>query len=285
LSSTGILFNASYNHTEAYPGGVVAPLGIISKGDFGSVGLSYPVFGTARASLIESFSYDATNSRAFILNGVMTSSDERTRALRLGSNFTLVDGLGGTTTANIVVGQGLDVMGARPQGNQPNSRPGSTLEFTKVRFDILRQQPLPDSFALQLGLSGQRAFSPLPSAELYSFGGALYGRAYDGGIIAGDHGIAAKAELSRTILVGLPLLQIVQPLVFYDFGATEYSIPIAGLQKRATAASAGVGSRFIILPWLGGLVEFDRPLTRQAVNLTGEKSKDLRVFFSLAAQY
>lgn len=285
LSSEGIAWTTSYNHSLAKPGGTLAPYGLVSTGDIFSNGLIYLIDADQSYSWSMNLNLDVSNAASFFYGGRITSSDERTRSLRLGSMLSLTDGIGGSTTIRAVLSQGLNALGARPNGLQPSARPGSRLDYDKATLDIRREQVLPLGLHLSLGLQGQRAFSVLPVSELWGFGGADFGRAYDGGVIAGDHGLGAKAELSRMTAIGLPMLTALQPFVYYDFGESFYAIKIPGQQSSATAASAGFGTRFVVTDWFGGSVELDTPLTRPALPAPGVASKATRVFFTLTASF
>lgn len=286
LTSSGLIGSAMYSHTAAYPGGYLAPPGIAALGDMVSLGLSYPVIANAHISTLLTLGFDLFNNSSSVFNGTITTSDERSRAVQLGILTTVLDGLGGRTTIKAFYSQGLDGLGARPNGNQINVRPGVRLNAGKFVLGVNRDQPLPDAFKLSLGMRAQRALAPLPSAEIMTFGGVDYGRAYDSGIISGDSGIAAKAQLSRLIPLGNAIVPMIEPYVFYDIGETFSALETPGVPTSASAASTGFGARFVTGLGLGGSVEVDFPLTHGATLTPGETdSKPTRVFFLLFAQF
>jgi hemolysin activation/secretion protein len=197
LSDNGLVGVFQASRSEAFPGGYLKPLNIAAFGDMYSFGLNYPLITRPGLSVVGTTSIDLFDNTSTVFGGEITSSDERSRAFRLGAIANVDDLLGGQSIVRLIFSQGLEALGARPTGNQVNTRPGMELDASKVVFEINRKQPLPSGFQVDVGMLLQRANGPLPSAEVFDFGGVMYGRAYDSGIISGDHGLEPISSLGR----------------------------------------------------------------------------------------
>jgi hemolysin activation/secretion protein len=161
LTSSGLVGTFLYSKTEAYPGGFLASSDIAALGDMVSIGLSYPVVANAHLSSLFTVGLDVFNNSSSALGGTFTSSDERSRAANIGFLTTISDSLGGITTARTVYTQGIDGLGARPNGDLLNARPGIKLNAGKFLLDVRRDQPLPLGLQLSTGLKAQRALARL----------------------------------------------------------------------------------------------------------------------------
>jgi hemolysin activation/secretion protein len=285
LSDNGLVGVFQASRSEAFPGGYLKPLNIAAFGDMYSFGLNYPLITRPGLSVVGTTSIDLFDNTSTVFGGEITSSDERSRAFRLGAIANVDDLLGGQSIVRLIFSQGLEALGARPTGNQVNTRPGMELDASKVVFEINRKQPLPSGFQVDVGMLLQRANGPLPSAEVFDFGGVMYGRAYDSGIISGDHGIAGKIRLSRTIPTGNRFVPIVDPYVFYDIGEVSTALRTPGVPSNQSAASAGVGLRFFTSARIGGSIEANQPLTHQPTVEAGKTDRPIRVFFLLFMQF
>lgn len=283
LSSSGLVANGMLTHTLAKPRGYLSPLDLAAIGDMLDLGLSYPLVARAGLSTLATLTFDAFNNIATSFGGQVTTSDERSRAVRFGIVNTYLDPLGGTSLVTATYSQGINGLGARPNGDQINSRPGIHLNAGKFRLDAQYTLPLPQGFKATLAARGVYGLSPLPSAELFTFGGVEFGRAYDGGIISGDRGYAGKIQLSRPMPLGNPIIPFIEPYIFYDNGEAFSLIKTPGISSSASAASTGIGTRFLTGIGAGGYLEVDKPLTHGAQ--IGSSRKPTRVFFLVFAQF
>jgi hemolysin activation/secretion protein len=283
LTSSGLVANGLLSHTLAKPGGYLSPLDLAATGDLLSLGLSYPIIARPGLTTLATFSFDAFNNSATVYGGQLTTSDERSRAVRFGVLNTYLDPLGGTSVVKATYSQGIDGLGARPNGDQINPRPGIHLNAGKFLLDLRYDHPLPLGFKVSAGLRGLYGLAPLPSAELFTFGGVDYGRAYDSGIISGDRGYSGKIQVSRPMPLGNPFVPFLEPYLFYDNGEAFSILKTPGVSSSASAASAGIGTRFLTGLGVGGYVEADRPLTHAAQ--INSKRKPDRLFFLIFAQF
>ena len=134
LTSSGLVATAMISHTDVYPGGYLAPNQINALGDMVTLGLSYPIIARAQIASLLTLNFDLFNNSSSVFKGAITTSDERSRAVRFGTLTTVSDNLGGQTTINAYYSQGINALfGARPNDNQLDTRPGMDLERGQVR--------------------------------------------------------------------------------------------------------------------------------------------------------
>ena len=129
--------------------------------------------------------------------------------------------------------------------------------FTLLQVNAQHTRYLNDLWQLKFELDGQYASRSLPSAELFSFGGANLGKAYDPGEIFGDHGIASQVSLQRKGLIVPVINADAKIYTFYDIGQTWNK----NGDNKSSAASAGIGSK-ITKGKLDISLEINQPLTR-----------------------
>ena len=134
------------------------------------------------------------------------------RAARLRADYDFVDTLIGPAVnlVSVEASQGLDILGARESGSPDLSRAAGRSDFTKLTVTTQRLQALGGGFSLLTAANGQYAFSPLLAAEEFGFGGTQFGRGYDPAELTGDHGLAAKLELSYGAEPDLPAFKSYQ---------------------------------------------------------------------------
>lgn len=286
LTPSGLTGTLNISRSEAFPAGYLRSTEIAAYGEMFSAGLTYPLLTRPDLAVVATLNFEAFNNSSSIFNGARTTSDERSRALRIGATATASDRLGGSSRVRLVFSQGLNAFGSRPNSLQVNTRPGMQLDASRIAFHATRTQTLPAGFRLTTDTTIQRASGPLPAAEVMIFGGVTYGRAFDSGIISGDHGIAGKIQLSRPILLGNPILPLVDPYVFYDVGEMYSALKTAGRSSSASAASAGFGMRFVTGLGLGGSIEASLPMMRAPTVEPGRGSdRSPRLFFLLFMQF
>jgi hemolysin activation/secretion protein len=157
--------------------------------------------------------------------GQVISSD-RTRALRGALSGS---GAAGKTSwsASGSISQGLNAFGARV--NEFLATP----QFTKVNLQAAVSRPIGKAWRIDAAAAGQATRDALPAAELITFGGARFGRAFGNDALAGDSGLGGSLKGSE--LYG-----------FVDGGTVWINERAGGLLDgtEADLASAGGGVRF-----------------------------------------
>lgn len=146
---------------------------------------------------------------------------------------------GGLSVLNLNVFQGI----SGDPGNPVASRAHARGQFGELEFFFNRFQTLTQRVSLQLAAGGQYAFAPLVSSQQYTLGGYPFGRGFDMSVLAGDHGLAGKAELRYDISDDFghhlsPLVRQMSLFGFYDAGKlwSHYS-------DASSLASSGWGLR------------------------------------------
>ena len=151
-------------------------------------------------------------------NSIAAPGERELNVLTLGSSYQSRDSFagGGSIFGNVsfvsgqlkikdAAGIASDTGGAKAAGS-----------FTKLGYQVSRNQRLSDRFSLYGGLNGQLAGKNLDSAERFTLGGATGVRGYPGGEASGDGGYIAQIELRAD----LPIDGSVQwqSFLFYDYG-------------------------------------------------------------------
>lgn len=151
-------------------------------------------------------------------SGIAVSGERELNVLTLGSSYQSRDSFagGGNTFGNLSFVSGQlkikDALGITSDASGPKAA-GS---FTKLGYQLSRNQRLSDRFSLYGGINGQLAGKNLDSAERFTLGGATGVRGYPGGEASGDGGYVAQIELRAD----LPIDGSVQwqSFLFYDYG-------------------------------------------------------------------
>jgi hemolysin activation/secretion protein len=109
--------------------------------------------------------------------------------------------------------------------------------FTKVGYNVNRQQKVTAMDTVTLAFSGQQTDSNLVSSEKMYLGGVNAVRAYPQGEAGGDDGWLMNAEVRHT------LMDKVQGVAFYDAGSVSlnHNAYVAGAVNTRSLAGAGVG--------------------------------------------
>ena len=298
LGSEGTKLTASVSRSVAHPGFTLRAFDAGSFGTTAQAGVSHPWLRGRTTNLYVNGAFVVRDSTT-ILNQDRTSinsSDDRTRALRIGVNGNWQDAAAGYSLASVDFYRGLDAFGAsrtaRLKGtNQPPpSRDGGRSDFSKVAFEATRLQGLPwvlPGLSVLTGASGQWAFNQaMLASEQFGVGGGQFGRGYDSSEITGDYGWAAKLELQYLQPFELPMLSSIQYYTFYDAGQVAQQRRGTLTKGKQSLASTGIGARVTLTPEYSANFEIAKPLTRRvATEIDDGNAKAARFFFGLTARY
>ncbi|MBU6475230.1 MAG: ShlB/FhaC/HecB family hemolysin secretion/activation protein [Alphaproteobacteria bacterium] len=266
--------------THAQPGGNVSSDNILGDSQMYDLEGDYPVVRSRQYNwnLIAGFNYlDSTTD----VSGTQTA-DDHVRTARAGTHFDMTDALAGVSQIDLTATQGLNVLGATPDGTG-RSRANGHEEFLKGNITVTRIQKLPGLWSLMLSGAGQLADHPLLASEEFIVGGPTYGRAYDDGEISGDNGYAGVTELRYGGSVeDSPILNSYQAYTFIDYGKVKNYEPAVGETKQDSLTSTGLGVRFNLAYALSGDVELDKPLNKL---VQSQGNRDSRLFFSLLKRF
>ncbi|MGE0271068.1 MAG: ShlB/FhaC/HecB family hemolysin secretion/activation protein [Alphaproteobacteria bacterium] len=288
ISDEGTRANAEFQAASVEPGYTLKSQDITSQQYYGAVGANHPLIRSRTKNWSVRGRFDLRNVTVEEFNGASTISEDRIRAIRLATSLDIVDTFLTEPAVSLVgmeVGQGLNVLGARPTGSANLSRPDGHSQFTKLNFEAQRLQTLGGGFNLLLAAIGQYSFSGLLASEEFTFGGAQYGRGFDPAELTGDQGVAAKVELQWGQSLSNSFLRSYQLYAFFDAGAVWQVQPIPDTPWSSSATSTGFGIRANVLENYSGYLEVGKPVTGSVNALGAEDGKKPRVFFATVARF
>lgn len=274
VGAQGTVLGLQAGVSDAEPGtALLESLEFASEGRSGSLFVTHPFIRTRSRNLSATAELEIKNLSSDIL-GTLNSEDHM-RVLRVGVDFDWLDRFGGISLAGITLSQGLDIFDATQDSSPTKSRADGTFDFTKATLRFYRLQDLPGPFDGVLSVDAQRAFDTLPSSEMCGYGGAQYGRGFDGYQLAGDHCLKGSLELRWY----LPNTNRAQIYGFFDAGKVwKEGDPLPGEYDSKEATSAGLGLRFGLGERANLSFEYAQPY-KEDVSLEG--NRDARVFASI----
>ncbi len=208
--------------------------------------------------------------------------EDHVRHISAGLDYDVTDTWAGINRMGLTVTQGLEIFDSTSDGTG-RSRITGEHDFTRFNANYTRVQDIAGDVSLFASVDGQASLDPLLSSEQYGIGGESYGRAYDGGEIVGDHGLAGILELRYSgSMDDQSIVRSYQPYIFYDAGAVWLIDKAVGEQSRESLTSAGLGTRFNLVEDFSGYVELSFPITRDV----GSKGNDeSRIFFNVIKRF
>lgn len=184
------------------------------------------------------FELEGRNIASDILGSPLTR--DQTREAKISLIYDGRDFLGGYNYTNITLANGLSILGASKTTDQNLSRQKVDPHYTRLEITKNRFQNLGDSFLMINSVAAQLSSGRLYSSSKFTYGGQLFGRAYDQSEVAGDRGVNAGIEM-RYISLPKILGFNVSPFIYYDIGR----VWDAGFGEEATIlTSIGEGLRF-----------------------------------------
>lgn len=269
-----------------------------------TVRLDHPVIRSRAENLNTDLAVTLSNSAADQIGlpsgeRLVSSYEDRIRALRGGIGYDVTDQWGGSDFFRLELSQGLPILGASRDGALTGlSRPGGRSAFTKGGLDASRLQPLDifgPEWSLLTALSAGWSFGQsLLATEQFGVGGAQFGRGYDPSELTGDYGAAGKLELQYDVppkilaVTGDLGLKKVQAFSFVDYGIVTDQTPklLDESARPRSLTSVGVGLRCMWTDYLSGSLEMDKPLTRPLAANLGKSDRDpYRFYFTVIVRY
>ena len=254
---TALTLSAGF--TRAEPGFTLSPQEIESRSIDVGLKLNHKLIRQRTENWSVSVAIDGRNSKSTIL-GSTELSEDKIRALRLGTVYDRFDSLDGYNRISLIGTRGIPALGASDENDLNISRDGAKPDFSKLEIDYMRYQALPYNLAAVLSLRGQKASGSLYSSEEFGFGGQGMGRAYDSSEITGDDGVAVGLELQYNAVPPFHDTTI-QPYAFYDIGKVWNAND--GQVDAISASSAGFGVRLEHASGITGALELAVPLTKK----------------------
>jgi hemolysin activation/secretion protein len=207
-----------------------------TRSTYGEAGVSYPVYRSRERNLTLSGLVFLSDS---VGDGSILPSRDLLRGTRLKADGDFTDRLNGSNVFNVTFSKGIDGFGSTANDNPLASRRGGRVDFSKIEAYVGRTQPLIGNLSALLQGYGQYALTPLLLSEQCSFGGRVFGRAYDPSDLLGDSCWEASAELRYDLP---PTFALAQLYTFVDYGSLR-NIDVAGQASASHGASTGGGLR------------------------------------------
>ncbi len=258
IGGKGMTLALEASHSGSQPGApLLRAVNFNSLGWIGRAKVEYPIKRSRRDSVWLSGSFSA---RRFDTDLAATpSSRDRVYTLTLELDRTLRD-TSGFTTLSVAAVRGLGAFDATSATSPLRDRVAGSGEYSALTFDARRLQHLSSAVDLYAAGSVQIASRGLLSSEQCTYGGSAYGRAFDGGYLAGDNCAQASAELRYN--TSGPAQSKVQAYAFADaarVGLKGALLP--GEVRIRHAASAGAGLRVSFAQGLLASAEWTRPVS------------------------
>ena len=283
ISVEGTKLVANLRRTESQPGFTLSDLNVETESNSAELLLSTP-FGRSRTrNFYGHISFNYRNSATDILD--TDFSEDRLRGLRAGLQFDRVDMSGNRLFAEVELSRGLDILDASDSDDPDLSREDGAIDYAKISAELLYLRYLSSDWNILFGIKAQYSTDPLLASEQFSLGGSDYGRAYDPSELAGDHGVALKAELQHSFSANLSSAPLaLQFFTYYDVGAVENRDTDTASFESESLASVGLGLRFNYQKKIAGTIEGTVPLTRD-VAAEGRDGEDPRIFFTIERRF
>ena len=282
-----------YLHPVGDSGGLLSLIGTITHGEPASTLTAFNVL-TDSWAVGPRFSWplERTRAESIVFEGGITfqSADvnilgsplsrDRWRVADFGVSYQQSGFLGGDWSGNLDIAQGLPILGASRNGETDLSRAGARMDFTKLSGGLRFTRPLWGAFSMVLAGQGQYAFDPLLVGEQFTFGGSQIGRGYDLGALTGDHGLGGSAEAHYDHHFTNPVLQALEPYIFFD---TARVWDVGSTAPSQGIASVGGGLR----AWLeyNAFADVEVAQTLEAVPGSDGGRRATKVLLNLSVRY
>jgi len=257
--SQGAYVNLIASYGKSNPGGDISDFEFDSKKLLVSIVGGYPLILSQDRSLKLELGFDYSNSDTDIYRDV-TYSKDRLRVLHLSAYADFFDRWRGFTTAALQLRQGLPIFNASEAGDPFLSRADGVGDFTSVRAEVSRWQPVIGNFSFYGTLAAQYAFDDLLSDEEFDIGGLRFGRGYNPKEVSGDNGIGFTGELRYNVMLDGDYLDNLQVFGFYDGG----SVHDRETSESTFIASAGGGVRVWLLNNISADLQVAKPLNHDS---------------------
>ena len=266
--------------SEAQPGtDLLNLLQFKSEGFTGIARVSHPFIRQRSRNFVGVFEYITQDLSSEILG--TENSDDQLNIAKATLNYDWVDTWGGISLVAVSMSQGLDVFGTTANNSVTKSRAAGKFDFTSFNSRFYRLQDLGGPFDAAFSVDGQYAADPLLASQQCGYGGAQYGRGFDGYQLSGDHCVNASAEMRWHLTIPNQNFLTLQLYGFYDVGFVwRRGEVLPGDYRSEEAQSTGAGLRFGLGNRVSGSIEFAQPIEEE-VALEG--NKEGRWFLSIGA--
>ena len=247
LTAEGLTAFVNASYAWGYPG-VALPeqFKLRTRSTYVESGASYPVIRERERNFTLVAMTFMSDNYSFL--GIDANQWDRLRGIRVRADADFASH-GGVSQFSLTYSEGFVGFGSTTNDSAFKSTPDGRVDFQKIEGFYSRTQPLFDRVSAFIAAYAQHAFTPLLVPEQCSFGGRVFGRAFDPSDLLGDHCWMAAAELRYDVPApaSAPGATVALPNVqwygFTDKGRTYLISPGVGTPAHVTAASAGGGVR------------------------------------------
>ncbi len=272
IGEEGTQLTASEIHTHTKPGASSRSLKLDGNYNQFEISIAQPIIRSLGqnlsllGNLYHSDNTSSQPSRSFF--------NDKITALQGGLSYELM-ALGGDNKA-----QGLITHGFPLNGDHSNfpSRTNATQDFNHFNVTASHFRYLTERVSALLVATGQYSHNALPVSEQLSFGGDLYGLAYQPSELTGDKGYIGSASL-RYDLTPFSVFKKVQPFVTYDNGKLWNNSPGTSESRSTSGSSLAIGVNGMIKNDLLATLTLAKPMTTAPSN---DSSKAWVGFFNIS---
>lgn len=283
LGSNGARISLGTNDAKTNPLFTLSDVDIAGDSQTVYSNFKYPIIRSREKILTFNAGFNYLDSKVTTFDAPLYT--DHIRSVKAGFNTSFSDRFYGNNNFDLMLGQGLNILGATNNSTSTTtSRFGGQETFTKITFQANRSQLIHGRYSAFGTLQTQYSFVPLLASEQFGVGGSQLGRAYDPAEIIGDRGVAGSLELRMDTHPGKFLLHDAQFYLFYDGGVVWNMKAVANTKQKQSITSTGAGIRIVLMNYLSGNIMIAQPLTKQIASLeqinTGRRP---RILFSLTA--
>jgi hemolysin activation/secretion protein len=182
---------------------------------------SYPIIRSRLQNLYLNLNYDRKDFDNLLTGGIASRYKIKVWSAALNGNLFDNLGGGGANSANLTLSSGQREAGINT----------TEQNFTKLRYNLSRQQVITNDLSLYAALSGQQGEKNLDSSERFYLGGASGVRAYPASEAGGSSAYLTNLELRWKLPEGLTLTGFVDSGAVrnYENSGSHYALSGAGL--------------------------------------------------------
>jgi hemolysin activation/secretion protein len=276
IGNDGVRVGASAYYSSVWPGDYRHAYADNTTTEGLQLRASIAPLQSQRASLTLTTAFDVSNVWESDIFGPIYS--DRIRTFSLTSDSRLQDSFGGTNYLTATWRQGLNILGASPDGDDFVSHWGASPSFSVVNAWFTRYQTLTDAWSLKIAGAGQWASGPLYLSQQFYLGGAAFGRGYGAAETSGDNGMAGTLELRFDQRLNSRYMSGYQLYSFVDSGVAWNSG--FSYTDGISLVSVGGGVRFFLTNNTQADLLVAVPLSYRVPDNPG---RDVRVLFSLTS--
>jgi hemolysin activation/secretion protein len=280
VSTDGLMLGLEGSYSRDVPlEGILKSIDFEGESVSAALSLAWPLIRSRPENLTLSAGLRMSNMESQSLGTTLTQ--DRVRLIELAATWDVADRWSGLNLVRLTLTQGLDIAGATDDASLFKSRANGSATFTSLGLSAARQQGLTQQLSLYASVEAQAGLgSPMLAASECSWGGQRGGRAYDAGVLSGDHCASGLVELrvdEKVSGFGVQLYGFADAAIIAQKGELQ-----PGEKRHEQASSAGGGVRLFLDSNVSLNAELAMPLRER---YSDEGETDPRAFFSATARF